>query len=316
MNWHIKNWFRIGHNVSWKLSKYSLMTMLYFVPAFKTKGIYGFVKKKHEYVLGILDGIVPPILSTFSDNSKILESEPVQEKIWTMWWQGEQNAPDVVRLCFASIRKHAGNASVTVLDKDNYSDYVTVPEHIRKRFEDGRMPIAVFADYIRVSLLEKYGGLWLDATILVSQDIPEDFYSRNFFTLHTRIMDTPFISNNRIYCCVLGGRKGSSLYGYVRKSMEAFWAKYDTLVDYYLLDYIIMYGYLHNEEIKNLIDSLPNTSETLYGIVDVLNKPKNENNIQRLMKENILSKLNWRIDCKLSRNGKETNYGYLKSIYL
>ena len=39
--------------------------------------------------------------------------------IWTMWWQGTDDLPEVVRMCYASINRHRGDRPFTVLTRDN-----------------------------------------------------------------------------------------------------------------------------------------------------------------------------------------------------
>ena len=33
------------------------------------------------------------------------DSNGLNNTIWCMWWQGEENCPDIVKLCLASLRK-------------------------------------------------------------------------------------------------------------------------------------------------------------------------------------------------------------------
>ena len=103
--------------------------------------------------------------------------------IWSMWWQGEENCPEVVKLCWASMRKHCGSHKLIIITKDNYQDYVTIPEYILAKVEAGSLLLAHLADIIRVNLLAKYGGLWLDSTIFVAKEIPEEVFSMEFFTI-------------------------------------------------------------------------------------------------------------------------------------
>ena len=52
--WLIKNWFRVGHKISWKLSFETLIGLLYFNPCFQKDWVYNIVQKKHKFVLGYL----------------------------------------------------------------------------------------------------------------------------------------------------------------------------------------------------------------------------------------------------------------------
>ena len=46
--WLIRNWFRVGHGISWKLSFETLASLLYFIPAFQRNPIYRIVEAKHR----------------------------------------------------------------------------------------------------------------------------------------------------------------------------------------------------------------------------------------------------------------------------
>ena len=95
-------------------------------------------------------------------------------KIWIMWWQGMDNAPAVVKMCYQSVKDRYGeNYEIILLDKDNYREYIELPEDITEKIENkeiflekGQMPLQFLTDIIRLELLIKYGGLWMDATIL------------------------------------------------------------------------------------------------------------------------------------------------------
>ena len=41
-----------------------------------------------------------------------------------------------------------------------------MPEYIVKKWEKGRIPAALFSDLLRLELLIKYGGTWIDSTVL------------------------------------------------------------------------------------------------------------------------------------------------------
>ena len=46
------------------------------------------------------------------------------EKIFTLWLQGEENAPDLVKACFRSVRRHC-KQELVVLDENSVFDYST-----------------------------------------------------------------------------------------------------------------------------------------------------------------------------------------------
>ena len=61
----------------------------------------------------------------------------MEEKfIWTLWWQGEKNAPEIVKKCFNNMKKYSNGARVIVLDRLNYVNYIELPEIIERKFKE------------------------------------------------------------------------------------------------------------------------------------------------------------------------------------
>lgn len=81
--------------------------------------------------------------------------------IWTYWEQGLDRATPWIRLGRDTIERHRGDLEVVTLDASTVKRYLPdLPESIE------RIPtIATRVDYIRVRLLEKYGGVWLDLDV-------------------------------------------------------------------------------------------------------------------------------------------------------
>lgn len=105
------------------------------------------------------------------------------------------NAPPLIQACINSTRKNAGNAEVIVITKDNISDYVDVPAYIMEKKRKDWISFAQLSDIIRFLLLEKYGGLWLDATVFTAKEIPENYFDYDFFSQHTKWQKTCFVQH-------------------------------------------------------------------------------------------------------------------------
>ena len=88
--------------------------------------------------------------------------------VWTCWWQGEDKAPDIVKACWQSQRKNLPDGvRHIIITKENYSDYITIPNYVLDKFENEENKIAHLADFIWAGLLYRHGGVWLDATVLL-----------------------------------------------------------------------------------------------------------------------------------------------------
>ena len=91
---------------------------------------------------------------------------PDSDVIWWCWLQGLEKAPDIVRCCLESI-KSLGK-KIVLLDGSNIEEYVSLPGHIEEKYEKGIISNAHYTDLVRLELLTKRGGLWIDATTYIT----------------------------------------------------------------------------------------------------------------------------------------------------
>ncbi len=94
------------------------------------------------------------------------EELPDKDVIWCCWFQGMDNAPDIIQICVESLKRFG--REVRVLTDENYAEYVTLPEIILKKRKEGIISNTHFSDLLRVGLLAERGGLWIDATVYCS----------------------------------------------------------------------------------------------------------------------------------------------------
>src|ERR1700748_2440425 len=80
----------------------------------------------------------------------------IPKTIWFLWLQGLDNAPLVVQKCYESWLKHNPYWTITFLDETNIRDFVSLP--------DVQITRQSLSDVLRINLLAKYGGIWVDAT--------------------------------------------------------------------------------------------------------------------------------------------------------
>jgi mannosyltransferase OCH1-like enzyme len=88
--------------------------------------------------------------------------------LWVYWENLNGNkTPSYIQLCLDIIKKNGSKYfNVILLNESNIFYYL---QNLRKDIND--LPIALKTDYIRVRLLYKYGGLWMDADTLLMNDI-------------------------------------------------------------------------------------------------------------------------------------------------
>lgn len=91
--------------------------------------------------------------------------------IWTLWWQGLEQAPEIVKVCLKSQRENmvSKGFKYTVITKDNWKQFIDLPKHIIEKMENGKITLTHFSDIIRAELLKQYGGIWIDATVFCNK---------------------------------------------------------------------------------------------------------------------------------------------------
>jgi hypothetical protein len=101
------------------------------------------------------------------------------KKIFILWFQGFDNAPIIVKKCLESWIYYNPDWNIIKLDYTNLDEYLDIKE--LKNYE---MSLWHFSDIIRFMLLEKYGGLWVDATTFCNLSLTkwlEPFIKSGFF---------------------------------------------------------------------------------------------------------------------------------------
>lgn len=309
--WHVKNWFRVGHNISWKLNFYTFGGFLYLYKP--CDFFYRMAEKKHTFVISYLKKEMHDIIAKYKNIDEI-EIASYTPRIWILWWQGKDNAPDLIKACIRSVERNARSVEVVVITKGNIGNYINLPEYILAEKNKGWISFAQLSDIIRFMLLEKYGGLWLDATVFTSKQISKSYFDFNFFSQHTKWQKTCFVQHNLYHGFIIGSRPHAKLVSFAKEMFLEYWKAHNTLVDYLMIDYILMIAYQEFPDIKKEIDSLPWSSERLYDLVHLLNEPYDEIEAKSLFSDCIFSKLDWHKKYKMKAKGKQTYFSYITSL--
>ncbi len=194
-------------------------------------------KEERKKVRGaVIKEAVCEYLSKYKDAIKsIKEDNPItednQDRIFSIWLQGEEQAPAIVKACYRSIR-HNCSQELIVLDEKTLWDWIKLPEYIMKKRAEGKIYPAHFADICRVELLYQYGGVWLDATDFVTSPIPEEIMKEDFFIYMSGSHihgEYAFIQN-----CFFRSRKGNFLVKAWRAAIHEYWKHENKTADYFV----------------------------------------------------------------------------------
>ncbi len=264
--------------------------------------------KKHQIMNEYFDKRYSDYLATYKFSKDIEEgNKDYSNNIWICWFQGLESAPEIVKACVNSIKKKAGGHNVVILTEDNYKDYVEIPEIIEERRKQGVISRTHFSDILRVSLLAKHGGMWLDSTFFASGDISQ-YFDLPIWTikrpdyLHCSVACGQF-ANYSLYC----DYEHRYVFATIRDFLCHYWTTNNMLIDYLATDYCINYVLRHFEEIKTLFDAVPSNNPLCDELSKVLNDKFDQDKYVALTSNTNLFKLTR----KAKFDNNNTFYSYI-----
>ena len=232
--------------------------------------------------------------------------------VWICWWTGEENAPPLVKQCIHSIYRAAGKHPGHLITEQNYAEYLSIPGFMLRRVREGTMGLAHLADYIRVSLLAQYGGLWLDATIFCASPIPTFYFEMPFFTCKSPDTPSRYLSRFRWTTFCLGGQKEHIFYCFLKESFETYWTNHAYAVDYLFFDHLINLAYEHIPAIHDALNAVPVNNLHRDDLQAAMNAALPATSFDSIIQDDtILYKLSWRENYSLkSSNGTDSIFSY------
>lgn len=236
-------------------------------------------------------------IARFNDSKIFLESNS-SNKVWVCWFQGMENAPELVKCCYNSLVKHLTDREIILITSENMFDYVEFPDYIIDKWKSGIITHTHMTDLLRLELLIKYGGMWIDATVFCSADrdeIPDFFFDSDLFMYqclkpgrdgHTHMASSWLMSaksNNRI---LLG----------TRDMLYIYWKKNNSMKDYFLLHIFISLMLESNKD--EWMKIVPRDNATPHILLLRLFEQYDENVWDDIKKQTPFHKLSYKFNCE------------------
>jgi hypothetical protein len=231
--------------------------------------------------------------------------------VWFCWWQGEENMPELVKICYQQLKKTKGAHSIILITEDNYTEFISLPDYIERKVKDKAITLTHLSDIIRVLLLYQYGGLWIDATIYNFQQLPDFGNETEFFTLK-RLKDNDYVPECRWTGFLVFANKGNLLFEYLKDMLFKYWEEENRLGYYFLIDYLIAIAYEKVPDIKRMIDAVPYSNPYLYWLRIHINEKFDDRAFNELNRTTQFTKLTYKDKYIEEKDGDLTYYGYIK----
>lgn len=184
------------------------------------KMVYSYCEKK--YASALSDTTPLPFAATSDPNT-----------IWWCWLQGYEQAPELVKGCYRSLNKL--NRPIQIITKDNYNEFVSIPQVLIDKWEQGIISNTHFSDILRIALLTERGGTWIDSTVYCSDNAlitditdssPLFCYS---FAMRDTINEEMMFDNWLLHCS-----SPSLILNDTRSMLYDYWTNEDSTMHYFL----------------------------------------------------------------------------------
>lgn len=108
----------------------------------------------------------------------------IPRKIWMLWLQGWKNAPEIVRICRRTWELHNPTWQIEAITQESLAEFIDIDPILPSEVV-ARIPPEALSDVIRICLLKKHGGVWVDGTVYCSKPLdtwlpechPEGFFA-------------------------------------------------------------------------------------------------------------------------------------------
>lgn len=268
--------------------------LYYFFHKYKYKLVSKYIGQKYSY-----------LIEKYKKIDEIYCGEGVSDYIWIFWWQGIDNSPTIVKRCVEKIKETEKSKKIIIIDKDNYNNYIDISPEILKKVNNGNFTLTYFSDIIRLSLLAKYGGLWIDPTCYITE-LPI-IEKTNFITVKHGLFNTWHVSRGRWSSFFIGCSKNNPAICLVRDILLQNILETDSLMAYLFLDSALSVAYDNLPGFTNEVDKLQVNNINVFKMEKQLNDLYSKD---YLIPEKV-NKLSYKEKHVSSKNNKLTIYGAL-----
>lgn len=270
-----------------------------------------------EFVFDFLEKEFANLIQKYEKLPDKVEQDSEGGHVWTLWWQGLDQAPEIVKTCLKSQQKNmvGEKFQYTIITKDNWRQYMELPDHIIEKVENGKITLTHFSDIIRAELIKNYGGVWIDATVFCNKKLDLKPVSELFTA---KCSPTPrSLTLGRWTGFLIGDKQGSKLFSFMSEAFSQYWKKYDSLVAYLLIDYIIAIAYKYFPEVHEEYERIPVDQTGLWKMLRKMNEKYDPNIWNQAVETADFWKLSYKDEFnggplkKVTAEGQLTNWGFL-----
>lgn len=222
--------------------------------------------------------------------------------VWVCWFQGMKNAPELVQKCYNSLQKNLPESELILITDDNYKEYVQFPSDIQNKIDSGIITKTHLSDLLRLELLIRHGGTWIDATVYLSgRQIPKYMLSSELFLFQAL---KPGLDGQatRISSWFMTSCTNHPILLLTRAMIYDYWKKHNNMVDYFLLhDFMELAIEAYSDEWSKVI---PFSNSVSHILLLSLFNPYDEERYNAICEQTSIHKLSYKFsDEEMNKKG-------------
>ncbi len=187
-----------------------------------------------------------------------VQAEAARKVIWQFWSQGLDGCPEIVRRSIQSVADHlpAGYTHI-VLTEETCKDYVELPSFIWEAKQNNWISTIHFSDILRVWLLDQYGGVWVDATCLLTDSIPQAILDAPFFCYRSQ----GEFACTYIQSCFIKSDAHHPVTHKLCQTLERYWQGEGTIIHYFTFHFIFIALLRKDKAFREAVEQLHLTDD-------------------------------------------------------
>lgn len=255
-----------------------------------------FARNVHNYaqrrtLVDFVLGILPEVRAKARAEIAALPLGPaaaMAPRVFSYWGQGFNQAPAVVQACRRELLRHHRPEDARLLDSRDFQYYVDLPPGLAAHIGVNK---AHFSDVLRVALLAKWGGIWSDATCLVTENLPSRFGAlvgtSGFFAF-------PNGNDGVMSNWFLASAPGNYVVCMMKHALLAYWEHHDRAVHYLFFHQIFRTLYIVDPEFQRLWDARSHLAGDPRAVIRCMSKAMTEAQLRRLLQRSPVHKLTYK----------------------
>ncbi len=238
-----------------------------------------------------------------SDHSYNIKIEDGYENtIWICWLQGIEQSPNIIKNCINSVKLFKKeNQRIILLSEKNLSDYAELPVTIIRKWKQGYICNAHFADILRVYLMLRYGGYWMDATCMLTRPIPKEIDESPVFLFRSHgEFSFTYIQN-----CFIHSINNHYIMSRWYSAIIDYWENEKKPIHYFLHHFLFVALLANDKQFRDGFKKIPIiTDEAMNFLGKELNNGMNYTNeiIEEARQLSFVQKLNYKFPQELLNN--------------